>query len=64
MLVFNGGGDLGEGVRGYVDGGGVDEGDGELDFEVFGGEGGGELDIEEVADAEEAAYVMRVVVVS
>ncbi len=55
MFVFDGGGDLGEGVWGDVDGGGVNEGNGELDFEVFGGEGGGEADVEEVADAEEAA---------
>lgn len=55
VFVFDGGGDLGEGVWGDVDGGGVNEGNGELDFEVFGGEGGGEADVEEVADAEEAA---------
>lgn len=57
--MFNGGGHLGEGVGGDVDGGGVDEGDGKLDFEVFGGKGGGEADVEEVADAEEAAYLYR-----
>ncbi len=56
MFVFNGCGDLGKGVWGDVDGRGVDEGDGELDFEVFGGEGGSELDVKEVADTEEAAY--------
>ena len=55
MVVFDGGGDLGDGVGGDVDGGGVDDGEGELDFEAFGGEGEGKVDVEEVADAEVTA---------
>ena len=56
VFVFDSCGNLGQGVWGDVDGRGVDEGDGELDFEVFGRKGGCELDIEEIADTEEAAW--------
>lgn len=57
MFVFDGGSDLGERVWRDVDGGWVDEGNGELDFKVFRGEGGGKADIKEVPDAEEAAWL-------
>ena len=58
MFVFNTGCDLGEAVGWDVDGVGVDECDGKLDFETF-AEGAGDLDVEKVADAEEATGFNR-----
>ena len=60
--MFDGGSNLGKGIWRDVDGGGVDDCDGELDFEMLAGERHGELDVEEVADAEEAAWVNWILV--
>lgn len=58
MFVLNAGGYLGEAIGWNINSVGVNERDGKLDLDAF-AEGAADLDVEEIADAEEAAAFDR-----